>query len=99
MLFGLFSVQSIITACFSYLTFRRPGVRFGQVTMATVFLMVVQFAPMFGSFFPGALYVALLCFVLAIVRLCRRSRKRTAKPADGVAQWVAPGSDGARVRG
>jgi hypothetical protein len=99
--FGLFSVQSIITACFSYFTFRRPGIRFDQVTMATVFLMVVQFAPMFGSFFPGALYVGLLGFVLAVVRLCRRSRSRSrsAKPADGFGQLAAPGSGGAKVRG
>ena len=69
--FGIFSVQSLVTAFFSYLTFRRPGIDFRRITLATIAIMLTQFAPGFGSYFPGGLYVALLAFVLIVVRLAR----------------------------
>ena len=90
LVFGFFSVQSLVTALMSYLIFKRPGVRLNKVTLATVVLMIVQFAPGFGTFFPGALYLALLGVVVIILRLLRRRRRAR----NAVAQRVAstPGS-------
>jgi hypothetical protein len=73
--FGFFSMQSLVTALMSYLIFKRPGVRLNKVNLATVVLMIVQFAPGFGTFFPGALYLALLGIVVIILHLLRRSRR------------------------
>lgn len=74
--FSLFSTQSIVTACFSYLTFRRPGISVSRVTLSAVGLMVVQFAPMFGAYFPALLYLTLLGFVLLVVGLLRQRSVR-----------------------
>lgn len=71
LVYGLVSAQSILTALLSYLLFRRPGFDLHRVTMATVMLMLVQFAPAFGSFFPGGLYLMLLVAVLVLVMLVR----------------------------
>jgi hypothetical protein len=87
---SLFSAQSIVTAFFSYLTFRRPGIEFGRVTLAAIAIMVVQFAPGFGSYFPGALYAVVLGLVLLVVRACRWR----GEPATGTAPPIghtAPG--------
>jgi hypothetical protein len=69
--YGLFSSQSMLTALFSYLLFRRPGFEPHRVNVATVMLMLVQFAPAFGSFFPGGLYLILSASVLGLVILAR----------------------------
>ena len=66
-LFGFFSAQSILGALISYFSFCRPGLRFDRMTLATVALLLVQFAPGFGLFFPGLLYVSLLGVTLALV--------------------------------
>jgi hypothetical protein len=68
---GFFSSQAILTGLMSYLIFKRPGVRFDQVALATVLLMLVQYAPSFGSFLPGGLYFLLLLGVLVILRTLR----------------------------
>lgn len=72
---GFFSSQAILTGLMSYLIFKRPGVRFDQVTLATVLLMLVQYAPSFGSYMPGGLYFLLLLGVLVILRTLRGSTK------------------------
>jgi hypothetical protein len=78
--YGLFSSQSMLTALFSYLLFRRPGFEPHRVTVATVMLMLVQFAPAFGSFFPGGLYLIVSASVLGLVMLARiLSPSRTAR--------------------
>ncbi|MFZ2649345.1 MAG: hypothetical protein WA210_04470 [Burkholderiaceae bacterium] len=77
LVFGFFSSQSIVNALLAYLIFRRPGIRFDQITLATVLLMLVQYAPAFGSYFPAGLYLLLLFAVLVVLRLLRRSRRRT----------------------
>jgi hypothetical protein len=85
--YGLFSAQSILAALFSYLLFRRPGFDPHRVTVATVMLMLVQFAPAFGSFFPGALYLMLLVAVLGLVILAR-----TLSPSRGALRRNRPGT-------
>lgn len=80
LVYGLFSVQSMSVALLSYLIYRRPGVDFSKVGLFTVLLMVVQFSPAFGLFFPGLLYGVLLIVVslgLKMMRwrfICRRSK-------------------------
>lgn len=73
---GFFSSQAFLTGLLSYLIFRRPGLRFDRITMATVMLMLVQYAPSFGSFLPGGLYLLLLLGVLATLRMLRRSPRQ-----------------------
>jgi hypothetical protein len=70
-IFSLLSPKSIALALMSYLIFRRPGVRVNSVTLATVGLMLVQFAPAFGQFFPGALFILILIIVLVLVATMR----------------------------
>ena len=77
-IYGLFSAQSILTALFAYLLFRRPGFDPHRVTVATAMLMLVQFAPSFGSFFPGGLYLTLLAAVIGLVMLARSLSPRSA---------------------
>lgn len=77
LLYGFFSVGSISTALLSYLIYRRPGVDFGRITLATVVLIIVQFAPGFGTFFPGILYGMLLAFVVLGIMLMRRRRRHS----------------------
>lgn len=76
---GFFSSQAILTGLMSYLIFRRPGLRFDHITLATVLLMLVQYAPSFGSFLPGGLYLLLLLGVLAILRILRRPPRLAAR--------------------
>lgn len=74
---GLFGSQSLSTGVLSYLIFRRPSFRFEHITLATVLLMLTQYAPSFGTYFPGGLYLLLLLAVLAIIRIVRSRRMRT----------------------
>jgi hypothetical protein len=76
--FGFFSSQAILTGVLSYLIFKRPGVRLDRISVATVLLFLVLYAPAFGSFLPGGLYLLLLLVVLAILRILRRSPRRVA---------------------
>jgi len=77
--FGFFGSQAILTGLMAYLIFRRPGVELRRVTLATVLLMTVQYAPSFGTYLPGGLYLVLLLGVLAILRMLRRSPRRIAR--------------------
>jgi hypothetical protein len=74
LVFSLLSPKSIALALMSYLIFKRPGVRVNHVTLATVGLMLMQFAPAFGQFFPGALLLLLLITVLLLVAAMRTRR-------------------------
>src|SRR5450830_969921 len=76
-LFGVLSTQSIVYALFSYLIFRKPGVSFQRVTLASVLLLLVQFVPTFGVYFPGGLYLILLLFVILVMRIIRRRIKKS----------------------
>jgi hypothetical protein len=78
--FGFFSSQAILTGVLSYLIFKRPGIRLDRITVATVLLFLVLYAPAFGNFLPGGLYLFLLLVVLAILRMLRRSPRRVAPP-------------------
>jgi hypothetical protein len=87
---GFFSSQAILTGLFSYLIFRRPGLRLDHITLATVLLILVQYAPSFGTFIPGGLYLLLLFAVLAILRMLRRSPKRIARSNRNLLQNGGP---------
>lgn len=76
LVFGFLSSFSVMTALFAYLTFKRPGVDLRRITLATVLLLLVQFAPGFGAFFPGALYLLLLLVVLLSISLMKVRRLR-----------------------
>lgn len=76
LVYGFFSMQSISTAALSYLIYRRPGVDISRVTLLTVLLMIIQFSPSFGTFFPGILYAILLVLVVLGIKLTRRRRLR-----------------------
>jgi hypothetical protein len=78
--FGFLSSQAILTGVLSHLIFKRPGVRLDRITLATVLLFLVQYAPAFGSFLPGGLYLLLLLAVLGTLRMLRRSPRRAAHP-------------------
>lgn len=78
-IFGFFGLQTISTGLLSYLIFRRPGLRFDYVTLTTVLLVVVQYAPSFGSFLPGGLYLLMLLAILSLLRVLRGSQRRAAR--------------------
>jgi len=89
-IFGFFSSQAVLTGVLSYLIFKRPGVRLDRITLATVLLFLVQYAPAFGSFLPGGLYLLLLLVVLAILRMLRRSPRRMARSNRNLLQNGGP---------
>jgi len=76
---GFFSSQAILAGILSYLIFKRPGLRFNRITLAMVLLMLVQYAPSFGTYLPGGLYLLLLFGVLVILRILRRSPRRAVR--------------------
>lgn len=78
-IFGFFGLKSISTGLLSYLIFRRPGLRFDYVTLATVLLVIVQYAPSFGSFLPGGLYFLALVAILSLLRVMRGPRRSAAR--------------------
>ena len=83
--FGFFSVQAVGTALLSYLIFRRPGIDVRRITVVGALLMVVQFAPGYGTFFPGALYLILVAITAGGLRLAKgrtpRGRARSVGPS------------------
>lgn len=80
-LFGFFSAKAILTGLLSYLIFWKPGLRFDSVTLSTVMLILVQYAPAFGNFLPAGLYLLQLFVILVLLRFLFRSHRRIACPA------------------
>jgi hypothetical protein len=79
---GLFSGFALSTAVGSYLIFRRPGLNLQRVTPLTVVMLLVQFVPTFGMYFPGLLYVMLTLLVVQTLRFIRtRQLRRVASRA------------------
>jgi hypothetical protein len=77
-IFGLFSPISISSAFLSYLIYTRPGINFKRATLVSVLMLVIMFAPGFGEFFPGAVYLGLLIFVASLIISVRVRRNRLA---------------------
>ncbi len=79
-LFGIFSSKAILTGLFSFLIFRKPGLRFDRVTLSTVMLIIVQYAPGFGNYLPFGLYFFQLFLNLVILHLLFCSSRRCYPP-------------------
>lgn len=77
--YGFFSLQTISIALMSHLLYRRPGVDIKSITLLSVALMVIQFSPGFGVFFPGILYAVLLATTIFFINLVRRRRRRLSR--------------------
>jgi hypothetical protein len=90
LVFGFFSAQAVLTALISYLLFIRPGMKMQHVSVGTLALLLVQYAPAFGSFLPSALYLLLLGFVLVALRVMRTRRRGNSAPALAVARDIRP---------
>ncbi len=70
---GFFSLQTISIALVSHLLFRRPGMYINRITLLSVVLIVIQFSPGFGAFFPTILYAALLTITIILINfVCRK---------------------------
>jgi hypothetical protein len=83
LMFGFFNEYSIKLALLSYFIFRRPGIDFSRVTGASAILILIQFAPSFGAFFPGLLFTGatlLVALILGISRLRAISRPAVGNP-------------------
>lgn len=76
LLFGFLSSQAIAMALISYVIFRRPGIQFDRITLPIAVLLIVQYSPAFGAFFPGGLYLMLLLLVVASIIVLRAPRRR-----------------------
>lgn len=68
---GFFSAQSLVTAFLSYMLFKRPGMRARQMSLVTALIVIMQYAPAFGTFFPAALYMTLVVFVGIVILVLR----------------------------
>lgn len=79
-LFGIFSSKAILTGLLSFLIFRKPGLRFDRVTLSTVMLIIVQYAPGFGNYLPFGLYLFQLFLMLVILHLLFCSSRRFYPP-------------------
>ncbi len=75
-LFGFFSTKAILTGVLSHLIFRKPGLSFVNVTLASLILILVQYAPSFGAYFASGLYLILLLATLFVLSLLKTLRKR-----------------------
>ena len=73
--YGFLSLQTISIALMSHLLFRRPGMDIKRITLLSVALMVIQYSPGFGEFFPGILYAVLLATTIFFINLVRRRRR------------------------
>ena len=82
--FGFFSAQAVFTALLSYFIFRRPGFDIERVSLASVLFLTVQYAPAFGTFFPGGLYLLLLLVVVGLLFLVwlMYPRRRLSDPSN-----------------
>jgi len=77
LIYGFFSFQSISIALISNLIYRRPGVDINRVTLLTIVLMIIQFSPGFGAFFPGIFYGVLMALTIFGINLMRWRRLAT----------------------
>lgn len=75
-LFGFFSTKAILTGVLSHLIFLKPGLSFVHVTLASLMLILVQYAPSFGAYFTSGLYLILFLTTLFVLSLLKTSRKR-----------------------
>lgn len=73
---GFFGSYAVSIAITSHFIFRRSGIDFKHISVATIVLMFVQFVPTFGMFFPGGLYFALLFLVSILLALASKTRRR-----------------------
>lgn len=83
LLFGFLGPQALVVALLSYLIFVRPGFNLERMSMGMVAALVVQFAPAYGLYFPGALYVVLLGITMIVIAI-------------GRVGWLPRGSRGVR---
>lgn len=70
--YGLFSIKGVSMGLLSYLIFRNPELDFNRITLATVLLVIMQYAPYFGTFMPGMFYLLFLFTVLFLLKMLRR---------------------------
>jgi len=68
-IFGFFSSKAILTGIISDFIFRKPGTTLKHITLPTVMLMLIQYAPGFGGFLPSGLYILLLVMILLLLRI------------------------------
>jgi hypothetical protein len=71
---GFFGTQSFVGAFLSYVLFRRPGIRVNHVSLLMALVLIMQYAPAFGTFFPAALYAFLVVVVGLLIFVMRQSR-------------------------
>lgn len=67
--FNALSSQTLSMAFLSYLTFRRPGLSLTRMSVGMTAVVLVQYAPAFGSFLPSLLYLSFLGLVLGSLAL------------------------------
>ena len=75
---GFFGTYTISVAVTSYLIFRKPGIDVRHASVAAVLLLLAQFVPTFGLFFPGGLYVILILVFAAGLGIASKRRRRRA---------------------
>lgn len=68
-LYGFFSPESIIVALTSSIIFKGRKIDFNKINVAIFVILLIQYAPGFGSYLPTALYLVLLFMVVLTVRI------------------------------
>lgn len=61
--FGFFSSQSIIVALSSHVLFKNNIIDFNKINIGIIIILLIQYAPYFGSFLPAGLYLLLVASV------------------------------------
>lgn len=69
--YSIFNIQTISLALSSFLIFRRPGLNFQKITLFLISILLMQYAPSFGLFFPGGLYFLLVGLFLLLIKIMR----------------------------
>jgi hypothetical protein len=80
-LFGFFSPQALLNGFLFHLVFRSPAILLSRVTLGSFMALLALSGPLFGLYFPGPLYWALLIGVALMILIAKPPTRRGSNSA------------------
>jgi len=74
LIFGFFSRDSFFFAISTFWIYRSPKAQWNKISAATAILMITNYAPGFGAFFPLGLQVILTLFLFILIYFTKKSK-------------------------
>ena len=78
---GFLNPVAVLNAILLYLLFRNPGLSLSRPTLGQFLVLLAQFGPLFGLYFPGLLYWMLFAVIALLLRMVRPPMRRRAVAA------------------